>query len=71
MLPGRYKVAVNSVEVDMKDVVGKPGGLYRTDLTKKAPRKRNVPKKYANPATSGLTVDVKQEAVKFDITLTD
>jgi hypothetical protein len=71
LLPGKYNVAVNSVEVDMKDVVGKPGGLYRTDLIKKAPKKRNVPKKYASPVTSGLTVEVKQDAVKFDITLTD
>jgi len=71
LLPGKYKVAVNSVEIDMKDVVGKPAGLYRTDLIKKAPKKRNVPKKYESPATSGITVDVKQEPVKFNITLTD
>jgi len=71
LLPGKYKVAVNSVEIDMKDVIGKPGGLYRTDLIKKAPKKRNVPQKYSNPAKSGLTVEVKQEPVKFDIKLTD
>jgi len=71
LVPGKYKVTVSSVEVDMSKVVGNPGGLYRSDLIKKAPKKINVPKKFANPTTSGLALEVKSEPLTYDIKLAD
>jgi hypothetical protein len=69
MLPGKYKVSITAIEIDLTKVHGKPGGLYRTDLINKAPRKLLVPKKYESPATSGLTIEVKPESNKYDIAL--
>jgi len=72
LLPGRYKVSVTSVEVDMESVVKKPTGtIYRTDMTRKAPKKKNIPDRYSNPVRSGLTFEVKPESNTYDIPLTD
>jgi hypothetical protein len=75
LLPGKYKVAVNAIEVDMNFVRAQAdasggGGFYRSDIIRKAPRKRHVPKKYDSHLTSELSVEVKPETNRYDIALT-
>jgi hypothetical protein len=71
MLPGRYKVAIQANYTDMTKVVNNPGGLYRSDLMRKAPKIKVIPEKYASAATSGLTAEVKPESNTFDFELED
>ena len=58
VLPGKYKVGINANYTDMSKAVNKPGGIYSGNLYA-GPRIKVIPEKYTNPATSGLTFEVK------------
>jgi hypothetical protein len=71
MLPGKYKVSIQAIETDMSNVLNKTGGMYRSDLIAKAPRKALVPAKYADPDRSGQRVEVKERSNTFDFDLAE
>jgi hypothetical protein len=71
MLPGKYKVAIQANYTDMTKVVDNPGGLYRSDLKRKAPQIKVAPEKYASPATSDLTAEIKPESNTLNFELED
>jgi hypothetical protein len=76
-LPGKYKVTVSAMEVDMPAEAAKsPGGgqafaqsKARGEVMKKA--KALVPLKYASADKTNLGAEVKAEPNKIDFTLTD
>ena len=70
---GRYKVAVGPVPA--RQNASKVAGALRHGDNEahddpKASKGPSVPKKYQNPATSGLEVEVGGKAIPFDIKLT-
>lgn len=73
-LAGDYKVVVISKVVDMSDVeANRQGGAGRQEDVAKAEStaERNIPKKYEQSATSGLTAKVEPKSNTIDFTLTD
>ena len=70
-LPGKYLVTVSAVEIDLSKTKGAPGGMYRSDIILKAPKKRLVPAKYSSTKTSPLTAEVKPQSNTVDLALED
>ena len=68
VLPGKYKVGINANYTDMSEAAKQPGGIY-TGNKYAGPRIKVIPEKYTNPATSGLTFEVKPTSNTFDIDL--
>jgi hypothetical protein len=68
VLPGNYKVGINANYTDMSEAAKQPGGIY-TGNKYAGPRIKVIPEKYTNPATSGLTFEVKPTSNTFDIDL--
>ena len=77
--PGSYSVVVDALEPDMAAVEaaakkkGSTSVALPQDMVAKAyaKAKNAVPKKYSQPATSGLKAEVKAGSNKFDFDLTD
>jgi hypothetical protein len=83
-LPGDYRVTVSAREVDEaklqadSEKLAAKHGLHKSpmmppELQAKANKdaKSSLPKKYEDPATSGLTAKVKEETNSFKFELTD
>jgi hypothetical protein len=68
VLPGKYKVGINANYTDMSEAAKQPGGIYQGNRLA-GPRIKVIPEKYTNPATSGLTFEVKPTSSTFDIDL--
>jgi hypothetical protein len=68
VLPGKYKVGINANYTDMSEAVKQNGGMYQGSRFA-GPRIKVIPEKYTNPATSGLTFEVKPTSNTFDIDL--
>ena len=68
VLPGKYKVGINANYTDMSEAVKQNGGMYQGNRFA-GPRIKVIPEKYTNPATSGLTFEVKPTSNTFDIDL--
>jgi hypothetical protein len=68
VLPGKYKVGINANFTDMTAAVKINGGMYQGGRFA-GPRIKVIPEKYTNPATSGLTFEVKTAPNSFDIDL--
>src|SRR5262249_1570933 len=70
VLPGKYKVGINANYTDMSEAVKQSGGMYQGNRLA-GPRIKVIPEKYTNPATSGLTFEVKPTSNTFDIDLSE
>jgi len=68
VLPGKYKVSINANYTDMSEAVKQNGGMYQGSRFA-GPRIKVIPEKYTNPATSGLTFEVKPTSNTYDIDL--
>ena len=70
-LPGKYAVTVSAVEIDLSKTKNAPGGMYRTDIIIKAPKKAMIPAKYGSTKASPLSAEVKEQRNTFDLALED
>jgi hypothetical protein len=70
-LPGKYTVSISAVEIDLSKTKNVPGGMYRSDIILKAPKKSMVPAKYSSTKTSTLSAEVKPDRNTFDFALED
>jgi hypothetical protein len=75
-LPGKYKVTIQSQEVDntgVLDTIKKEGGGGRqADIARAASKAKNlIPSKYLLPDTSGLEVTVEAKSNTIDLPLSD
>jgi len=70
VLPGKYKVSINANYTDMSEAVKQNGGMYQGNRFA-GPRIKVIPEKYTNPATSGLTFEVKPTSNTYDIDLAE
>jgi hypothetical protein len=74
-LPGEYKVAVISQDIDMTEVLKEAGGGAgrQSETFRKATKQAKylVPKKYSDPETSGLKKTVEARSNTIDLELSD
>jgi hypothetical protein len=74
-LPGEYRVAIASSDMDTAAVAQKTGGLlHQGDAEHQkalSAAKSPIPTKYAQSSTSGLTRKVEARSNQFDFELTD
>jgi len=70
-LPGKYKVTISAVEIDLSKTKNAPGGMYRADIIVKAPKKTMIPAKYGSAKDTTLSAEVKEQRNTLDFPLED